>query len=246
MAEMNVDDILLDMHDDGELDDEEVLLLMHENQHRNLHANLLFEKYDRFDVEFYTEEEFEVEFRFHKRDINRLAAAFQLPDSFKCANGVIVDGVEALCVTLKRVAYPCRYADIVPRFGRPVSQICMVTNLMIDFLHDRFGNLLRDIDHPMLSPRQLQIFANAVHNKGAALNNCWGFIDGTVRPICRPNQNQRAVYNGHKRVHAIKFQSVVCPNGIIANLFGPVDGRRHDSAMLQISGLLDQLEDQLQ
>ena len=145
-------------------------------------------------------------------------------------------------MTLKRIAYPCRYADIVPRFGRPVSQICMVTNLMIDFLYDRFGNLLRDIDQPMLSPRQLQIFANAVHNKGAALNNCWGFIDGTVRPICRPNQNQRVVYNGHKRVHAIKFQSVVCPNGIIANLFGPVEGRRHDSAMLQMSGLLDQLE----
>ena len=31
--------------DDGELDDEEVLLLMHENQHRNLHANLPYEKY---------------------------------------------------------------------------------------------------------------------------------------------------------------------------------------------------------
>ena len=93
-------------------------------------------------------------------------------------------------MTLKRAAYPCRYADIVPSFGRPVSQICMVTNLMIDYLHHRFGNLLRDIDQPMLSPRQLQIFANAVHNKEAALNNCLGLIDGTVRPICRPNQNQ--------------------------------------------------------
>eukprot|EP00795_Rhopilema_esculentum_P008716 gene8716-biopygen9714 len=103
---MNVDGILLDMHDDGELDDEEVLLLMHENQHRNLHANLPYDKYDRFDVEFYTEGEFEVKFRFHKRDINRLAAAFQLSDSFKCVNGVIVDGVEALCVTLKRLAFP--------------------------------------------------------------------------------------------------------------------------------------------
>ena len=39
----------------------------------------------------------------------------------------------------------------------------------------------------------------------------------------------RVLYNGHKRVHAIKFQSVVAPNGLIANLFGPVEGRRHDS-----------------
>ena len=67
-------------------------------------------------------------------------------------------------------------------------------------------------------------------------------MDGTVRPICRPKQHQRAVYNGHKRVHALKFQSVVTPNGLIANLFGPVEGRRHDSAMLAMSGLLEQLE----
>ena len=43
--------------------------------------------------------------------------------------------------------------------------------------------------------------------------------------------------HGHKRVHALKFQSVVAPNGLIANLFGPVKGHRHDSGMLAISGL---------
>ena len=47
-------------------------------------------------------------------------------------------------------------------------------------------------------------------------------MDGTVRPICRPGEMQRAVYNGHKRVHGLKFQSVALSNGLIANLFGPV------------------------
>ena len=51
------------------------------------------------------------------------------------------------------------------------------------------------------------------------------------------------IYNGHKRVHAIKFQAIVTPNGLIANLFGPVEGRRHDSGMLADSGLLPQLEE---
>ena len=37
------------------------------------------------------------------------------------------------------------------------------------------------------------------------------------------------MYNGHKRVHSMKFQSVVQPIGIIANLAGPYEGRRHDS-----------------
>ena len=40
-----------------------------------------------------------------------------------------------------------------------------------------------------------------------------------------------------------KFQAVAAPNGLIANLFGPVEGRRHDSALLAMSGLLNQLEE---
>ena len=64
--------------------------------------------------------------------------------------------------------------------------------------------------------------AVAISDKGAALDNCIGFIDGTVRSICRPGELQRVVYNGHKRVHALKFQSVTLPNGMIANIYGPV------------------------
>ena len=62
-----------------------------------------------------------------------------------------------------------------------------------------------------------------VHKKGAPLDNCVGFVDGTVRPISRPECNQRIVYIGHKRIHVIKFQSIVTPDGMIANMFGPVD-----------------------
>ena len=50
------------------------------------------------------------------------------------------------------------------------------------------------------------------------------------------------MYNGHKRLHGIKFQSVVAPNGLIANLFGPEEGKRHDSGMLADSGLLHQIQ----
>ena len=53
---------------------------------------------------------------------------------------------------------------------------------------------------------------------------------------------QRVIYNGHKRVHALKFQSIVTPNGLIANLYGPVEGKRHDSGMLADSNVLPQLQ----
>ena len=80
-----------------------------------------------------------------------------------------------------------------------------------------------------------------MHEQGGALQNCWGFIDGTVRPLCRPGENHRLLYNGHKRVHSIKFQSVITPSGMIANLYGPMEGIRHDCALLRASGLLQDL-----
>ena len=66
-------------------------------------------------------------------------------------------------------------------------------------------------------------------------------LDGTVRDISRPGVNQKTVYNGHKKVHALKFQSVVLPNGIIALMYGPVEGKRHDCSMLRMSDLLTKL-----
>ena len=52
---------------------------------------------------------------------------------------------------------------------------------------------------------------------------------------------ERVVYNSHKRVHGLKFQSVALPNGLIGKLYGPVEGRRHDARMLKDSGLLNDL-----
>ena len=101
---------------------------------------------------------------------------------------------------------------------------------------------MRNFNQAWLSPANLQTYADVIHEAGAPYTNCWGFVDGTVRLVCRPGNLQRSLYNGHKRVHAIKFQSVVAPNGLIANLYGPVEGRRHDSGMLADSGLLPQLQ----
>ena len=54
--------------------------------------------------------------------------------------------------------------------------------------------------------------------------------------------HQMIVYNGHKRQHALKYQSITTPNGMIANLYGPVEGKRHDATIFRISGLMLILE----
>ena len=61
-----------------------------------------------------------------------------------------------------------------------------------------------------LNPAKLEEYAQAISDRGAALKNCLGFIDGTVRPICRPDQNQRVIYNGHKKVTDSSFNQFHC------------------------------------
>ena len=41
----------------------------------------------------------------------------------KCYNGVKVDGMEVLYIYLKHFAYPWRYFEIMPRFGRDIPVI---------------------------------------------------------------------------------------------------------------------------
>ena len=118
----------------------------------------------------------------------------------------------------------------------------MIFNQMIDLIDHRWDRLLQDMNQPWLQSPCLTSFAQAVHRKGAALDNVWGFIDGTLKGCCRPQQYQRMLYNGHKRYHGLKYQSITTPSGMIANLYGPLEGKRHDSAMLALSGLLPQLQ----
>ena len=44
------------------------------------------------------------------------------------------------------------------------------------------------------------------------------------------------MYNGHKRVHALKFQSIALPNGLIANMYGPVGEYICHSSILFLKG----------
>ena len=67
-------------------------------------------------------------------------------------------------------------------------------------------------------------------------------VDGTRVADEKPMRNQRIMYNGYKRIHALKFQSVALPNGLIASLHGPYKGLKHDVGMLLESGLLATLQ----
>lgn len=78
-----------------------------------------------------------------------------------------------------------------------------------------------------------------------AVRLCPRFCGWTTPPCLSAWHCQRLFYSGHERVHCLKFRSIMCPNGIMAHMFGPMEGCRYDSAMLEESGLLQQLQDQM-
>ena len=114
---------------------------------------------------------------------------------------------------------------------------------MFTVVYNAHHHRLESWNQPLLQPHMLLRYAEeTIHNRGAPLQNCFGFVDGARCRIAKPKNNQRVHYNGHRRNHAIKFQSVVTPNGLIANLERPFEGRRHDSMMLLETGMLRELQ----
>ena len=213
-------EMLLLSYDSKIITDEEFLVLWETYQSKN--PEFPYDLYERFDIQNIDEAECLAEFRVRKQDIPVLANVLQLPVDIHCQQRTVCDRTEGLCMLLRRFSYPCRYSDMISRFGRPVPELCMITNEVMDNIFNNHSHRISQWNHDILSPPLLQEYADVIHAKGAPLENCFGFIDGTVRPIARPDQHQRIVYNGHKRVHSLKFQSVALPNGLIGNMYGPV------------------------
>ena len=101
-----------------------------------------------------------------------------------CSQGTIFGGLEGLCILLRRLAYPCRYSDLLQRFGRPVPELSMISSTVMNYIYENHQQRLTNWNQTFLNPAKLEEYAQAISDRGAALKNCFGFIDGTVRPIC--------------------------------------------------------------
>ena len=81
-----------------------------------------------------------------KRDIPRLRDALDLPDEINCHfyNDLAVVSTEALCIALSKLAYPCRYADMVLLFGRSVPQLSMIFHRTADLIDSSHNVIIID------------------------------------------------------------------------------------------------------
>ena len=140
---------------------------------------------------------------------------------------------------LRRLAYPNRLVDMRPFFRCSVEEISLICNTMLQEIFDLHHDKLENIFQPWVDHAH---FAQVILSHGAALRNIWGFIDGTLKGMCRPGIGQRELYSGHKRHHGLKYQHIMCPNGLVCHAWGPYIGRRHDISMYVDSGVEEQLK----
>lgn len=108
-----------------------------------------------------------------------------------------------------------------------------------------FCDVLQRWDVPWLDEQAFHLFAGAISAKGGVMPGCFGFIDGTARPIARPKRHQRHCNSGLKRQHCLKWQSIVTPNGLICNLYGGHKGSMHGSLLLRTSEPAERLQEKL-
>eukprot|EP00171_Calliarthron_tuberculosum_P002822 IDg2822t1 len=152
-------------------------------------------------------------------------------------NSYVCEPMVACAVLLFRLATPQRWYDSELKFGMFSSQLSEVFWEMVELLNSKCANRL-ELRAPFLVSRA-SIYANAIKNAGAPVQDCIGFIDCTKIRMQRPggsNTNQRACYSGHKRFHCLNYQSLSTPDGLIFALYGPSVGRRHDLTLLRNSG----------
>ena len=143
---------------------------------------------------------------------------------------------------LYRLAWPTRLKDMIQIFGCSRSAISKTVNRLVYFLYQRY-HAQRFWDAQRLTLAKLQEYEHAISTSCKGINKIWGFIDGTVRPIARPEVDQERFYSGHKGYHGIRFQAIVTPDGLISSLYGPEYGPVGDWRMWKDCGIAAKLRE---
>jgi hypothetical protein len=206
-----------------------------------LNAMSTFELNDeapRFDFDSSCNKMFIQDFRFEKAQVLAIVDALHniagIPEeivSYAQDRAPLRTVFLMLCM---KYAWPTRLGSMIKMFGKSISWMSRLITTLRELLYAFCYGKMRS--PPILSVADLNKFTAAVQ-RVSGLDVCFGFLDATVRPICRPSIGQKECYTGKDRLHAIKFQICSTPDGMIQHLDGPWPGRRHDHHMVNSAPL---------
>ena len=102
-------------------------------------------------------------FHFLKKDTYHQREVLGTPDEIPCCKGVY----EVTCILLKRYAYPSW-------FGRHEAQLSIITREARSYIYNLHHHRLKILNQPWLPSKELQRFADCVHNGVALLQRIYG------------------------------------------------------------------------
>lgn len=189
-----------------------------------------------WDPDSFCERNFQAHFRFERHEVELIIRELALPNFIVTPERDKAPVFEVFCMMCMKFAFPTRFCTMIREYGRSQSAMSRLIKQLRSILYFRYSNALR---HPRpLTEEECACFASKCRSKcGHPI--VVGFIDGTVREICKPSVLQGPLYNGKDRIHSLKYQAINTPDGIIRHLAGPYPGSRHDQFMLRESSILD-------
>jgi hypothetical protein len=161
----------------------------------------------------FDEELFFKMYRFRRLHFYQMLAAMKLDGNKSILCGRTGSGIRnraqhfpadiCLMIMLRRMAFPCRFVDLVNFFGLPTNRICDIYHSTIDFLYFKFARKLNRFE---IWKEHFPAFAQAFRDFGAPYDHLSAIFDGHNIECCRPgglgNLNsqldQSQLYSGEK------------------------------------------------
>eukprot|EP01035_Chromulina_nebulosa_P018566 gene18566-24289_t len=194
-------------------------------------------------IESFSDEDCWKLFRTRKTDLYRLRRALKLDqDVFIADNGTKFTGDEILLIGLHTycISGPIDQTTSF-RFSLELSQLSRAFN-NLSYWVDLFPYFAECISKRLADSCDIHYPAGSFR--------VFGFHDDTVIATCPPpngerhdNYIQMAFYNGWKRHHGYKYQTLELPNGMCADMYGPTSFIHHDLELLRDSKLNEKLAD---
>jgi hypothetical protein len=78
--------------------------------------------------------------KFYK-ELTILKQRMRIPDQIVWRNRTVESGIEALCILLRRLAYPNRLGDITVTFSRPVYELSYIFTEALNMIYENHAHL---------------------------------------------------------------------------------------------------------
>ena len=177
--------VLVIAHDEGDIDDQELLVLLLVLEKDKLQSSHV--RPPRLCLRSLDNHTCKLRFRFSSAEIVELCHALRIPEKMVGPSRVSWAGLEGRLVVLRRISYPCRLRELSDECGRSLPDPSRIFNSTLMWIWRRLSGQVQYLfAKAQFTPARLRAYRAAIYRKSGVDLRVWGFIDGTVRPMCRP------------------------------------------------------------